>query len=453
MNTSRTQGNQIWHFLSSVRLAVFLLITLAVTCIIGTLIPQGEPFPQFYLERYGSTAFQFIRILDLNDAYHAWWFLSLLSLFSVNLIVCTLRRLPFMLDLYRRDSLDVDAGRLERMPLRRQWVLKGPQAKDAQQEVVAAFEKHAGTSLKKRSEVNGETLFLAEHGKWSYWGVYALHGSVLIIFAGAIMGFFLGFKGSVMLTEGETTDYAIQQNTGQTIPLEFSVRCDRFTVSFYDTGAPKEFRSDLTILNDGHDVLHKTIRVNDPLTYRGITFYQASYQTIPHVTLRILTSDGRQETLGMPAFKRVMWKEGGAALGVIQYLPNVHGSQAARISWTDQTGPGEAVWVLKGREKELQRGSNLYRLSLVEIKERYMTGLQVKQDPGVWLVWLGCTGLILGFVVVFWVGHRRMWLWIGPQDGRIVVWLAGQGNKNRIGLEKDFAKIATKLDRSVGEQP
>ena len=61
------------------------------------------------------------------------------------------------------------------------------------------------------------------------------------------------------------------------IMLPFQIRCDDFEASFYDTGAPKEYRSDLTIIDKGQEVLKQSIRVNDPLSYQGVTFYQASY--------------------------------------------------------------------------------------------------------------------------------------------------------------------------------
>ena len=64
------------------------------------------------------------------------------------------------------------------------------------------------------------------------------------------------------------------------LTLPFEVRCDNFDVSFYDTGMPKEFRSDLTILADGREALKQSIWVNDTLTFEGVTFYQSSYGAV-----------------------------------------------------------------------------------------------------------------------------------------------------------------------------
>ncbi len=446
-----SQENPVIRFFSSVHLAIFLLIALAVTSIIGTIIPQGQS-QQFYLDNFGPTMSKLTKILHLNDTYHSWWYLSLLALFSTNLIVCTLKRLPFTLKLFKKDNLAVSSDYLTRMPYKRIWRVKdGVLDNELMQKLLSTFQKKAG-SFQKKPNVDGGTLFLVEKGKWSYWGLYGVHLSILIIFLGAVFGSFYGFKGRIMLMEGETTDHAVRFDTAAPIPLGFSIRCDHFFVSFYDNGAPKEFRSDLTILEKGKEVLHKAILVNDPLEYKGVTFYQASYQAIPEVTIRVASSTGIQRSFIIPAFQKVSWPESSMTLALLKYIPNIHGVPAARIWIGDGTGQGHALWVLQGRTEKYTRGDTTYELSLVSASERYMTGLQVKKDPGVWIVWLGCTALILGFAIVFWVPHRRSWLWVGPKDGETQVILSGQTNKNKIHFEKDFRELEDSINSVLGNQ-
>jgi cytochrome c biogenesis protein len=447
-SSSTYQDTSIWRFFSSVRLAVFLLITLAITSIAGTVIPQGESL-QFYLETYGPSLFRIIKVLHLNDTYHSWWYLILLGLFSTNLVVCTLRRLPFTLKLFRRDNLAVDSGRLLKMPFKKDWEIKGELDNDSIQSISSAFKEVAG-KFHERIDVDGGRLFLAERGKWSYWGIYGLHSSIMIIFFGALVGLFSGFKGSVMLPEGETIDHIVNRQTGEQIPLGFSVRCDRFNISFYDNGAPKEYRSDLTVLNGNNEVARKSIVVNDPLEYRGITFYQASYRAIPEVAVWVAKSDSPARSLTISAFQKALWTEEQLSFGLMKYLPSVHGSPAAQIWIEDQEGRAGALWLLKGNEKQFKKGEKLYRISLTNANQRYLTGLQVKKDPGVWIVWLGCAVLIVGFSVVFWVPHRRIWLWIGRRKGKTIVILSGQINKNKLQFEKDIRKIEDALDSSLG---
>ena len=85
---------QFWRkvkdFFASLRLTIFLLITLSVTSIFGTVIPQGD-IPHEYLHNINPNKLKLYQSLDLFDMYHSWWFVGLLVLFVINLIVCSLK--------------------------------------------------------------------------------------------------------------------------------------------------------------------------------------------------------------------------------------------------------------------------------------------------------------------------------------------------------------------------
>ncbi len=452
---AHAESNIVVRFFSSVKLAIFLFIILALTSIIGTVLPQGESL-QFYLENYGPFYFKIIRTFHLYDTYHAWWYLALMGLFSINLIVCTIKRLPYTLRLYRRDYLNLSKDDLLRRPLKAKWEksLKTNPA-SLKEKIINTFSKIAG-STKAKHDVDGGELYLVDKGRWSYWGVYLIHISILVIFIGAIFGTFTGFKGRVMLLEGESTDHAIQMDTHgniKKIPLGFVLKCDKFKVDFYPNGAPKLFKSDLTVFENGKEKLRKSIVVNSPLTYKGITFYQSTYQSVPELKIRIVSSDGEQKVINLSAFDKGLWPEKNLLIGIIKYLPNVHGAPAARVFVGNPSGnDGDAVWLLKGHDREVRFGKNTYRISLISAKEKFMTGLQVKKDPGVWIVWLGCALMVIGFGIVFWVGHKRLWLWVGQNGEKLQVILAGQTNKNKVAFEKEFEKIKSEIDKRIGEQ-
>ena len=65
------------------------------------------------------------------------------------------------------------------------------------------------------------------------------------------------------------------------IKLNFEIKCNDFDFSLYESGMPKEYRSSLEIIKDDETVVQKDIIVNDPLRYKGISFYQASYGNLP----------------------------------------------------------------------------------------------------------------------------------------------------------------------------
>jgi cytochrome c biogenesis protein len=77
---------------------------------------------------------------------------------------------------------------------------------------------------------------------------------------------------------------------------------------------------------------------------------------------------------------------------------------------------------------------------------RYYSGLDVSRDPGVWIVWAGCTLMVLGFLVAFFMSHRRLWLRAAPgKGGKTLVQVGGRTNKNRPGFENEFAALCAAL--------
>ena len=74
----------VWDFFCSLKLSISLLIGLAVTSIIGTVIPQSPP--REYLESISQTKIAIYSKLGFFNMYHSWWFLLLLCLLTLNLI-------------------------------------------------------------------------------------------------------------------------------------------------------------------------------------------------------------------------------------------------------------------------------------------------------------------------------------------------------------------------------
>ena len=87
MSKQQSFTDQLWDFFCSLKLAIFTLILLALTSIIGTVIQQNKS-PQEYMEMYGmsESTFKALDAMQFFDMYHSYWFLSLLGIFAVNLI-------------------------------------------------------------------------------------------------------------------------------------------------------------------------------------------------------------------------------------------------------------------------------------------------------------------------------------------------------------------------------
>lgn len=433
--------NPVWRFFASVRLALFSLFILAATSIIGTLIPQGKP-PGFYAEAFGPRTAQFIQVLDVHQMYGSWWFIALLLLFSNNLIVCTIDRLPGVWRTVVQNNLDTPLARLKKMPEAHFFSGSGECA--ALGETAAAILAGKGWKAKKEAKDDGLLLF-AQKAAWSRLGVYAVHLSILIIFAGAMIGIVYGYKAFAMIPEGSSTDTVLQSGTERSIPLGFSLRCEEFSVSYYDNGMPREYRSVLTV-NDraAGKKFSRAIVVNDPLEHKGITFYQSSYEPMEDFRFSITRKeDGLNQDFELPFAKKTPWPGTPVEFGVINRQMRSQAGDVARMKvwFFDGQGEPSLFWLANKGSETINRPTGTY-----EIKGRQMfaTGLQVAKDPGVWTVYAGCTLMLLGLYVAFFLSHRRIWVHIAPggQPGLCRVLLCGLSNKNKFAFAREISSLA-----------
>ena len=83
-------SNPIVKFFSSLKLTLFTLFALALTSIIGTVIPQDLPKAQ-YINHFKPATYKILNFFGIFDMYHSWWFLALLALLILNLIFCSLK--------------------------------------------------------------------------------------------------------------------------------------------------------------------------------------------------------------------------------------------------------------------------------------------------------------------------------------------------------------------------
>lgn len=433
------QDNQLWTFFASVKLALFTLCALALTSIIGTIIPQHESL-EFYVARFGEGLTGFLRILDIiPNMYGSWWFLGLLGLLSANLIVCSIDRFPTTWKLITADQSALQPERLQRMPFTRDLPCLDADGVARCRQLL----DRKGWHMREGGTADLQ-LLAGQKGRWSRTGVYIVHGSILVIFLGAIAGHFLGFKGSVMLPETASTHQVFAEGTNAPIDLGFDVRCDWFNIEFYPNGMPKEYRSRLTVLKGGRKVLTKDIEVNQPLHYRGITFYQASYQGYRDFLVTITDpSDGSSKTFQAPFQQQLQWSSKALHFGIINAKSFENRVIQAKL-WIKATdGKPASLWLDNGVSSIIKEGGKTYTVS---VKQQYATGLQVARDPGVWLVYLGCALMLAGLYLAFFMTHRRIWLVIDakqPQKGAL---LAGSTNKNKMGFAKVFSELASALE-------
>ena len=278
--------------------------------------------------------------------------------------------------------------------------------------------------------------------------------SLIIILIGGLIGSFYGFKGFVNILEGETVDQVGVRVKDKVVqkPIPFSVRCDDFRIAFYDVPGNqryvKEYTSILTILEKGKEVLKKTVQVNHPLHYEGLTFYQSSYGSLQEATVGIQAKSKKEKILlKIHEGETLPITASNAFIRMVRYLPQIHNlGEGLQMILLRPNQPPQPFWALKDASKIDQRDAE-FIVNFEGITIQEYTGLQVAKDPGVWVVWIGCALLIVGLIVSFFFSHQRIWVRIPKNPGKQIV-IAGSTSKNRVGFENVFERLVNGI-RSV----
>ncbi|KAF0156338.1 MAG: cytochrome c bioproteinis protein [Syntrophaceae bacterium] len=452
----------IWSFFSSVRLAIVLLSLLAFFALIGTLVPQREAAGEL-AAHLSPGLFSFLQKLQIFDLYHSVWFFLLMALLAVSIIICSLDRLPMVWRRFRMRPEPQNENAFKDLTEESAFLSKSDVSKAA--DIAALLLKKKYRNFARADEA--DSVFLcAQKGRFSSFGVYIVHLSLLILIAGALIGSVFGIEAYVNITEGETVSVVNLRNGKQALPLRFSVRCDKFTVEFYKTGAPKTFQSDLTFLKDNKVAHSGKLLVNHPIEFEGFRFYQSSYGAAPggKATLALLRSDGRRDVINVGqgyAFD-LPGKEG--TFQVLRVEENLM-KMGPAIKVAVQSKKEEVTfWVFQQIDEIKQANPEIiqqtpvfnpglfrpYTFVLLGLEEKYYTGLQVSRDPGTPVVATAALLLIGGLLIILFSYARQIWIRIDREKDQVHIRVAGRSYKNQAGLQKEVRYLIAELKDNLG---
>jgi len=308
---NRTFNRQVYELLSSMRFAVSLLTVLAIASVIGTVLKQNEPYNN-YLNQFGQFWFPVFEWLGLYSVYHASWFLAILTFLVISTSLCIVRQAPGMvkeMKSFRTGAREASLRQFAHKHVTQTALTRS----EAEQEVTAYLASQGYKSRNKDQE--GALLIAAKAGSWNRMGYLLAHSAIVLICIGGLLDgdlplkleMLLGakqaanldkpyaeigvesrlgpehwsYRGNVFLPEGKRSNIAVLnvQDGALLQELPFSITLKKFHIEHYSTGMPKRFASDIVVtdLKTGEE-LERTIEVNKPFEYRGVSLYQASFE-------------------------------------------------------------------------------------------------------------------------------------------------------------------------------
>lgn len=490
-----------WRQLTSMRTALLLLFLLALAAVPGGFVPQRSLNPvqvKAYFTAHPTLA-PLLDRLSLFDVFAAPWFAAIYLLLFVSLVGCLVPRIRLHARALRRPPPVVPHS-LSRLPASDTWTT------DADPDTALAAAR--ATLGRRWRRVQRGTGLSAETGYLRETGNLLFHVSLVALLVGIALGNLYGFKGTVLVKEGDGFANTVLSyddvHPGRRFSPErlvpFDVDLTSFHATYGEDGKALTFDADVAWSRSaaGPKTAYD-IRVNHPLHLGGAKVYlighgyapkvvvkdaagNALAQTVPCLpqdtkfvsscTIKVpnaLNADGTPGQLGFegvftpttvqdPATGRVSSVFPGLenpALTVVGYRGDLGLDSGATQSVysLDKTAltamPGPPQGLRPGDTWQLPGGGSLTYAGTAQ-----WATFQVTQDPGKGVALVAATGMVLGLLLSLFVRRRRVWVRVRPAGGdagpgRTVVEVGGLARTDPEAFATEFAEFGTRLRAAV----
>ena len=416
---------RFFRSVADLRFAIAILLIIAGFSIIGTIIEQDQSIETYKLNYpitnpvLGFLSWNIILKFGFDHVYKTWWFISFLITFGTSLLSCTFLQQVPSLKIARRCQFFRTTQQFNRLNITKNI-------------------SHLNLAqLLFKIKERQYSIFQQKNIAYCYKGLIGriaplvVHFSMILILLGSVLGAIGGFKAQEIVPKTETFHIQNILTNGQfTLIPKTSARVNDFWITYTKQKTVNQFYSQISILNnEGNEIQQETIFVNSPAQYNGITYYQTDWNLIG---LRV--QDKNQVSVQYPLTSILndrdkiwlSWVPLNSDLtdGFTLLINNLQGYCSIYNKFGDFIGNLEL-------NETLNRNSFLTLIDIIS-----STGLQIKADPGIPVIYAGF-GFLMISTLVSYITYSQIWI-VKDQNN---YYIGGNTTRATYDFELEFFKI------------
>ncbi len=423
--------NKLIINISSLKFAIILIIFIAVSSSLGTLIPQGNDTSE-YIDFYNVKPF--LNILDgekilqmgLDHVYTSTWFFSTLVLLCISLAACSFRRqIPSLKASFKWIDYK-NESKFKKLQLACDW------ESNNWQETISNAEKllkdNGWESLLKGDRIS------ARKGIIGKFGPIIVHIGLIILLIGSAYGNLTTQSQEIFLNPNEEIEL-INDSTNRKLTLKLR----NFFIERESDGKPKQFISllDFNSVNPNTSPIKET-KVNQPIRYQGLTIYQADW-AISSLILKIDNISYQLNLKPIPEIGEQVW-------GVLIELGESD-KKNYLLTVDNENGPVKFFDSQNFNETDLYLDSQKVKVNSSDIEiEKIITssGLIIKNDSSIPFIYFSFILIILGTLLSV-IPTKQLWILVNENSKKI--YMGGLSNRNLAGFRNEFLNLSVQLKK------
>nr|WDA99075.1 c-type cytochrome biogenensis protein [Gronococcus sybilensis] len=404
--------------------AISLLLLIAISSVLGTFIEQNKSL-DFYQLNYSQEFFlnipvwKVLTFLGMDHIYSTYWFILLICILVTSLALCSIKTQFPALKLAKIVRFQSDS-----------YIVR--YAKEKNLPVNLAFSELTYKLSKRKYQTIQQG-----YSSYSYRGILGriapiiVHVSLVIILVGAVLGNLFGFTAQQMIPQGEVSHLQniINSSIFSKIPQQANIQINHFSIEYYDNGSISQYYTDISFLNSRLERTNsRVISVNHPLKFSNFTFYQTDWELS---AIRVTFNE--KDIYELPLKKiKLQGKDSWSCS-----LPIAKNKDLILLTFDTQN-----QYHIYNSTGDLIHKDQLGNPLLVDdtyfriIDNIPSTGLQIKADPGIFLVYSGFLLLMMSLLMAY-LSYNQIW---GNQiKGQMH--LIGKNNRAKLQLSKSLQLI------------